>query len=50
MSLRVPGWRLSLQHLGQHDVLPDVADIPEVLVGHDPHASWLSKWLFAAGA
>src|SRR5262249_41367649 len=50
MSLRVPGWRLSLQHLGQHDMLPDVADIPEVLVGHDPHASWLSKWLFAADA
>jgi hypothetical protein len=31
-------------------MLQDVADIPEVLVGHDPHASWLSKWLFAAGA
>ena len=46
MSLRIPGWRFSLQHLGQHNMLPDVADIPEVLVSHDPYASWLSEWLF----
>jgi len=43
VSLRVPARRLSLQHLDQHGMLPDIGEIPEMPVSHDPGSSWLSN-------
>src|SRR5215470_16538721 len=37
VGLRIPGWRLALQDLGQRGVLTDVGKLAEMPVGHDLH-------------